>query len=101
MRKIRIFRDISNQWRFRVIARNGQIVLTSEAYRTQNSRDKGIDSVRLNAQDRKNFEQRKAKNGQQYFVLKARNGQVIGVSEMYKSQSALDNGIDSVMQNTK
>ncbi len=101
MEKIKSFKDISNQWRFRVIARNGQTVLVSESYRTKRNRNAGIDSVRLNAQDRKNFEQRKAKNGQQYFVLKARNGQVIGVSEMYKSQAALDNGIDSVMQNTK
>ncbi len=101
MKTIKVFKDISNQWRFRVIARNGRTVLVSEAYRTKRKRNVGIDSVRKHAQDRKNFEQRIAKNGQQYFVLKARNGQVIGVSEMYRSQQALDNGIDSVMQNTK
>ncbi|MBE2103633.1 YegP family protein, partial [Staphylococcus argenteus] len=34
-----------------------------------------------------------------YFVLKAKNHQVIGVSEMYSSESAAKNGIQSVMKN--
>jgi uncharacterized protein YegP (UPF0339 family) len=37
-----------------------------------------------------------AKNGDNYFVLTAKNGQVIAQSEMYKSKAAAQNGIDSV-----
>ena len=33
------------------------------------------------------------------FNLKATNGQVIGTSESYESESARDNGIASVMKN--
>jgi uncharacterized protein YegP (UPF0339 family) len=40
-----------------------------------------------------------AKNGDNYFVLTAKNGQVIAQSEMYKSKAAAQNGIDSVKEN--
>jgi uncharacterized protein YegP (UPF0339 family) len=33
-------------------------------------------------------------------VLKSSNGQVIGTSEMYKSEAARDNGIASVVENS-
>lgn len=38
----------------------------------------------------------KRKNGELQFVLKAANHQIIGQSEMYSSEAARDNGIDSV-----
>ena len=34
-----------------------------------------------------------------YFNLKATNGQVIGSSEMYSSESARENGIESIKKN--
>ena len=40
-----------------------------------------------------------AGNDKLYFNLKATNGQVIGVSEMYESESGRDNGIESVKKN--
>ena len=40
-----------------------------------------------------------SENGSPYFNLKAANGQVIGSSEMYSSESARDAGIESVMAN--
>jgi uncharacterized protein YegP (UPF0339 family) len=48
-----------------------------------------------------NFDRRKAKDGQDYFVLKAGNGEIIGKSEMYKSAAGMENGIKSVMKNAK
>ncbi|MEM6780564.1 MAG: YegP family protein [Pseudomonadota bacterium] len=42
---------------------------------------------------------KKAKNDQFYFVLTAKNGQVIAQSEMYTTKSAAENGIDSVKEN--
>ena len=42
------------------------------------------------------FELYTGKNGQYYFRLKARNGQVILVSEGYSSKSGCENGINSV-----
>lgn len=42
---------------------------------------------------------KKAKNDQFYFVLTAKNGQVIAQSEMYNSKDAAENGINSVKTN--
>ncbi len=45
------------------------------------------------------FQLKKAKNEKFYFVLTAKNGQVIAQSEMYNSKSAAENGIKSVQTN--
>jgi uncharacterized protein YegP (UPF0339 family) len=45
------------------------------------------------------FEVLASKKGEPYFVLKAGNGEVIGRSETYSSDSACKNGIQSVMKN--
>lgn len=86
-------------WMFNLKARNGEIVLTSERYEARAAAVKGIESVRKNAAIEKSFEIRTAKNGEQYFVLAARNKEIIGKSEMYKSPAAVKRGIASVMKN--
>ena len=45
------------------------------------------------------FEIKKAKNGDFYFTLSAKNGQVIASSEMYSSKAAAQNGIASIKEN--
>ena len=45
------------------------------------------------------FEIKKAKDGQTFFHLKASNGQIILVSEMYKAKESALNGIESVRKN--
>lgn len=45
------------------------------------------------------FVLKQAKNDDFYFVLTAKNGQVIAQSEMYKSKAAAENGIASVKEN--
>jgi len=45
------------------------------------------------------FEIKKAKDGQTFFHLKAANGQIILVSEMYKAKESALNGIESVSKN--
>lgn len=42
---------------------------------------------------------KKSTANQPYFVLKAANQQVIGKSEMYTSEAAAKNGIESVKKN--
>ena len=42
------------------------------------------------------FELKKAKDGQFHFNLLASNGQVIGTSELYKTEASRDAGIESV-----
>jgi uncharacterized protein YegP (UPF0339 family) len=45
------------------------------------------------------FEIRRAVNRQFYFVLKARNGEIIATSETYKSKQSCKKGIRSVRIN--
>ena len=45
------------------------------------------------------FEITTRKNGEFHFNLKASNGQIIGTSQMYASESGCKNGIASVMKN--
>jgi len=80
-------------------ASNGQVILSSEAYKTKSSCNKGIASVRKNSPDDSNYDRKTAKDGSPYFNLKASNGQVIGASERYSSTSAMESGIASVKKN--
>lgn len=99
MGKFEIKKDKSGQFRFNLKAANGQVILSSEAYKTKASCDNGIESVRSNSQDDGKYDRKTAKDGSPYFNLKASNGQVIGSSEMYTSTSAMENGIASVKTN--
>ncbi len=80
-------------------AGNGETILQSERYKSRKSSENGIESVRKNSQDEKRFEVRNTKDGREYFVLKAANGQAIGKSQMYKSRSGCRNGMKSVARN--
>lgn len=80
-------------------AGNGETILQSEGYKTRKSCLNGIESVRKNSADEKRFECRTARNGTQFFVLKASNGQEVGRSQMYKSDSGCKNGMKSVARN--
>ena len=85
--------------RFNLRAGNHQVILTSETYDTKASAQNGIESVRKNATDDSRYERKTAKDGSAYFVLKAKNGETIGKSEMYTSTSGMENGIKSVAAN--
>jgi uncharacterized protein YegP (UPF0339 family) len=52
-----------------------------------------------NAPHDQRFERKTSVRGEPSFVLKAANGEPIGVSEMYSSPAAMENGIESVQQN--
>lgn len=99
MAKFEIYTDKKGEFRFRLKAGNGQSILVSEGYKTKNSCNNGIESVRKNSQDDSKFEKLESKSGKPYFNLKATNGQVIGNSEMYESIVSMSNGIKSVKKN--
>jgi len=87
------------KFHFVLKASNGQVILTSQMYASKASAMNGIESVKKNCGDDKCWETKTAKNGAVYFNLKSTNGQVIGSSQMYKSESGLKNGIESVKKN--
>jgi len=88
-----------DQFMFNLKAGNGEIILTSELYKTKESALNGIESVKSNSAHDEQFERKQSTSGKPYFSLKAKNHETIGRSEMYSSDSARDNGIESVKKN--
>jgi len=87
------------EYRYRLTARNGEIILHGEGYTSKQGCLNGINSVKNNAPYDSRYDRRVATNGQFYFVLKAANGEIIGNSELYTSKQARENGIESVKKN--
>ena len=100
---------------FNLKAGNGECILVSELYNSEDGCRNGIASVKKNApianiedQTVKDFEEKKNQKFQIYtdkagktrFRLRARNGEIIGVSEPYKSKQSCKNGINSVVRNS-
>ena len=99
---------------FNLKAGNGEIIATSEVYSSLSSCKKGIASVQKNAAVAKledqtveelvkatnpKFEVYTDKAGEFRFRLKARNGEIIAVSEGYKTKPSCLNGVESVRKN--
>jgi uncharacterized protein YegP (UPF0339 family) len=89
----------SEQHYFVLKAGNGEVILTSEMYNSRASAENGIASVQTNSPERANYDLKPAVNGKWHFNLKAKNHQIIGVSQMYASESSAENGIASVQTN--
>lgn len=95
--KFQIFRSPSSfEYYYRLKSVNGQIILSGEGYKSKQGCENGIQSVKSNASRDYLYENRTAQNGQYYFVLKALNGEIIGISETYTSIYARENGKQSV-----
>ena len=89
----------TRKYHFRLKARNGEIILSGQAYKDKAGCENGIASVVKNGADESKFHIKNSNDGKKYFVLKSGNGQVIGQSQMYKTDSGLTNGISSVGRN--
>jgi len=98
--KFEIYKDKAGEFRFRLKATNGQTILASEGYKSKDACSNGIASVQKNGPNAARYERKVAKNGKHHFVLKAANHQVIGSSEIYESERAMETGIASVQKNS-
>ena len=113
MGKFEIIKGRDNNYRFNLIAGNGEIIATSEIYTTEKACLNGIESVRksclgeiedqtaetVETKKHPKFEIYTDKAGEFRFRLKARNGEVIAASEGYKAKASCENGIASVKKN--
>lgn len=109
-----IVKQTDTGYKFDLAAGNGEVIATSEVYTTEASCLGGIESVikcaavaetedqtaeNVDAKKHPKFEMYTDKAGEFRFRLKARNGEVIAVSEGYKSKAGCENGIASVIKN--
>ena len=97
--KFELYKDLSKEYRFRLKAGNGEIILRSEGYENKAGAENGIASVKANAPIDERYERRMSTNNKYFFNLRAANNQVIGTSEMYETAAGRDNGIESVKTN--
>lgn len=88
-----------DQFMFNLKAANGEVILTSELYKTMEAALNGIESVKANSPHDEQYERKESTSSKPYFVLKAKNHEVIGRSEMYSSEAARAKGIESVKKN--
>ena len=108
-----VIRCVSTGCMFDLLAANGQVIATSEVYETEAACRKGIRSVckcaeKANVADltvdgklppNPRFELFQDRAGEFRFRLKARNGQVVAVSENYSTKASCEDGIESVRKN--
>ena len=109
-----VIKDTSNGgFKFDLKAGNGEIIASSQIYKSEASCKAGIESVKVNAlapvedQTVENFEVLKHpkyevytdKAGEFRFRLKAKNGEIIAISEGYKAKAGALNGIASIGKN--
>lgn len=80
-------------------AGNGEVVLRSESYGSKSAAENGIASVQKNCGIDQRYDRKKASDGRFYFNLRAANHAVIGTSQLYKTESARDRGIEFVKAN--
>ena len=110
-----VFKTTKTGFKFDLKASNGEIIASSQVYKSMRSAKKGGDSVLKNApiakvedqteegfakQSNPKFEIYKDNAGEFRFRLKAKNGQIIAVSEGYKKMASCVNGIESVKKNS-
>ncbi len=89
----------NGEYFFNLLAGNGQTILQSEMYSSRSAAENGIASVQQNSAEDGQYECKESSNGKPYFVLKAKNHQVIGQSQMYESEDGCQNGIESCKAN--
>ena len=94
--KFECYKDKAGEFRFRLKAGNGETILSSEGYKAKDSCSNGIASVQKNCSNPDCFEKTTSSSGKFRFNLKSTNGQVIGTSQGYSTESGRDNGIESV-----
>lgn len=96
--KFEVYKDKAGEYRFRLKAANGQNILGSEGYSAKTSCMNGIESVKKNSQNPDRLAKKKTDSGKFNFSVTSSNGQVVGTSQTYKSESGCRNGMKSVAE---
>lgn len=109
-----VIKETKTGSKFNLVAGNGEVIASSQIYKSKSSLKNGIASVQKNApkaaienqtaegytnEKHPKFEVYADKAREFRFRLKASNGQIIAVSEGYKALKSCLNGIASVQKN--
>ncbi|MFT5835633.1 MAG: hypothetical protein ACI9RG_000526 [Sulfurimonas sp.] len=93
--------DVEQPYHFVLVGPNQNTLLLSENYVNSHGARNGIDSVRLNGDDESNYEGRVTTDDRFYFVLKAKNYEIIGRGMFHKTEQQRDLDIKDVMKHCR
>jgi uncharacterized protein len=91
-----VIKASGGQFHFYLATAKGEVVLNSERYTTRYNAEGCIESVKMNSTVDQRYDRRLSQHREHYFVLRGGNHEVIGMSEMYESERAMEDGIVAV-----
>jgi uncharacterized protein len=96
--KIDLYQSSDAQWRFRVVAGNGRILLSSEAYVSKAGAENGIASVLENGVDPAQYQVNQTEAGKFNLRLRAGNYEIIAFTQSYSTKSNATRAIGSCVR---
>ena len=90
--------EADQPYHFVLIGPNKKTLLLSENYVNSYGARNGIDSVRINGTEEKNYDLNIAKDGRFYFDLKAKNHEIIGRGMLHDTKEQRDKDIRDIMK---
>lgn len=93
---IEIKKRNDNVYRFSVNTTSGNTILESIDFSNIQDVKKSVTELQESINERKIFERKTDHNGKFLFLLKNREGQLIGSSQLYSSEAGMENGIKNL-----
>ncbi|MGD8591361.1 MAG: DUF1508 domain-containing protein [Gammaproteobacteria bacterium] len=84
---------------FNFLNSDGEVVLISGDYPDKAMAEEAIKEVKLNSLMSQQLAAGKTRNGEQFFVIKGSNGDILVKSALYTSQMVMDNHLHCVKDN--
>ena len=90
------FDEVSSEHYFSYLSKD-KVILLSEGYKTDKSRDNGIISVKKNISIPERYDRQQHQNGKYFFNLKAGNNQEIATSRWFDSEDEMNGTITNLL----
>lgn len=98
MSKFQVFQGCNRKFYFRMKSAEQETLFVSNGFRTKAGAMRGIASLMHHARYQTSYYRRLNSNYKYYFVLKSRDGLVLGTSQLYDTRSEREKGMESVKQ---
>ena len=93
-------KESENEFVSKLLASNGEVMLTSEIYTTEEGARNGIETI-IRSIEADNFSIYQDKNNNYYYKIKSANKRLLCVGEIYKSKDGCLKAVDSVKRIAK
>lgn len=96
MEKFVVSKNQKGEFNYDFIDKNRQSILSKSGYKNKTLCMKAIESIKRNSQDDSKFFRKRTPEDECYFNLKSSNGQILGISKLFKDKTARENGIEYI-----